>query len=161
LRYLTVAAILCVMALVCADFSMSGIVRGPGMELISPANGTTSLKSPLPLKIKFIPRNNVPVDPASVRLTYLKVPIIDLTERVKAYVTKDGLEMAVAEVPPGTHVLRLDLKDAEGRAATMTIMLSVEPSAEKKPVGDMLMPMLISESEAKLPSAADSSINTR
>ncbi len=104
-----------------------GLTRGPAIELLSPAIGTTNVKSPLPLKIKFTARNNVAVDPASVRLTYLKAPAIDLTDRIKKYTSKDGIDMAAAEVPPGTHILRLDLKDAEGRTATSTITLSVAP----------------------------------
>lgn len=111
------------------DSSMAtrGLTRGPAIELISPAIGTTSVKSPLPLKIKFTGRNNIAIDPASVKLTYLKAPPVDLTERVKSYVSKDGIDMAAAEVPPGTHVLRLDVKDTEGRTASSTITLSVAP----------------------------------
>lgn len=110
-----------------SSIATRGLTRGPAIELISPAIGTTSVKSPLPLKIKFTARNNIAIDPASVRLVYLKAPLVDLTERVKAYVTKDGLEMNAAEVPSGTHVLRIDLKDAEGRTASTTITLSVAP----------------------------------
>jgi hypothetical protein len=104
-----------------------GLTRGPAIEQVSPTPGAQYVKSPLPLKIKFTGRNNVAIDTASVRLTYLRFPAVDLTERIKAYVTKDGLEMAAAEVPPGTHVLRLDVKDAEGRSASSTITLSVAP----------------------------------
>ena len=110
-----------------SSIATRGLTRGPGIELMAPAIGTTSVKSPLPLKIKFTARNNVAIDPASVKLTYLRSPPVDLTDRVKAYVTKDGLEMVAAEAPPGTHVLRLDVKDAEGRSASTTITLSVAP----------------------------------
>jgi hypothetical protein len=104
-----------------------GLTRGPGIDVLSPAMGTTNVKSPLPLKIKFMPRNNADIDLTSVRLTYLKAPPVDLTDRIKKFTTKDGIEMPAAEVPPGTHILRLDLKDAEGRAATSTITLTVAP----------------------------------
>ena len=103
-----------------------GLTRGPVIELLSPAAGMTHLKSPVSLKIKFIGRNNVAIDLASVRLTYLKIPLVDLTDRIKAFLTGDGIEMVAAEVPPGIHILRLDLKDAEGRASSSTITLSVE-----------------------------------
>lgn len=104
-----------------------GITRGPGIEVVSPAIGTTNVKSPIPLEIKFIGRNNVAVDPATVKLTYVKFPTVDLTDRVKSYVTKDGLKMDAAVVPPGNHVLRLEVRDTEGRSATSTITLSVAP----------------------------------
>ena len=102
-----------------------GLTRGPAVEMISPALGASNVKSPLPLKIKFTGRNNIAIDPASVKLTYLRFPTVDVTERIKSYVTKDGIDMAQAEVPPGTHVLRLDVKDAEGRSTSTTITLSV------------------------------------
>ena len=104
-----------------------GITRGPGVEQVSPASGSHDIKSPVPLKIKFIGRNNVPIDPATVKLTYLKTPAVDLTERVKAHVTKDGIDMPQAEMPPGTHFIRLDVKDAEGRSTSTTISLVVAP----------------------------------
>jgi hypothetical protein len=104
-----------------------GLTRGPGIEMISPALGASNVKSPLPLKIKFVGRNNVAVDPASVKLTYLKFPVVDLTPRIKSYLTKDGIEMPQAEVPPGTHVLRLEMKDTEGRSSSTTITLAVTP----------------------------------
>ena len=109
------------------DSSMAtrGLTRGPAIEQISPTLGTTNVKSPLVLKIKFTARNNVAIDPATVKVTYLKLPTVDLTDRIKPHVTKDGIDMTGAEVPPGTHTLRIDLKDTEGRAASSTITLSV------------------------------------
>lgn len=108
-----------------ASITTRGITRGPAIELVSPALGTTNVKSPIPLSIKFTGRNNIAIDPASVKLTYLKFPHVDLTERIKSYVTKDGIEMKAAEVPPGNHTLRLEVKDTEGRSTTSTITLSV------------------------------------
>ena len=104
-----------------------GLTRGPGIVLLEPAAGARNLKSPLPLKIRFIGHNNVAIDPASVRLTYLRVPSVDLTERVKNHLTKDGIDMAQADVPPGNHLIRVDVRDAEGRMGSATILLSVAP----------------------------------
>jgi hypothetical protein len=105
-----------------------GLTRGPAIEQISPAPTVQNLKSPLPLKIKFTGRNNVAIDPASVRLTYLKAPSVDLTDRIKTHITANGIDMPQAEVPPGVHILRLDVKDSEGRATTATIKLTVAPN---------------------------------
>ena len=111
------------------DSSMAtrGVTRGPGIELVSPAPGTKNINSPLPLKIKFVGRNSVPIDTASVKITYLRTPSVDLTERVKAHLTKDGIDMAQADVPPGNHLIRIDVKDTEGRSASSTITLLVVP----------------------------------
>jgi hypothetical protein len=101
-----------------------GLTRGPGVEQLSPSPDK-SMASPLPLLIKFVPRNNVAIDPASVKLTYLKSQPIDLTKRILSHVTPDGIDMSQAEVPPGTHVMRLELADMQGRSGTAIIKLIV------------------------------------
>jgi hypothetical protein len=102
-----------------------GLSRGPGVEQVSP-DPDRGVASPVPLKIKFIPRNNVAIDPASVQVTYLKSKNVDLTDRVKKHLTADGIDMKDAQVPPGTHHLRINLKDSQGRTSTATIKLTVK-----------------------------------
>jgi hypothetical protein len=103
-----------------------GLSRGPGVEQVSP-NPDRGVQSPLPLKVKFIARNNVAIDPESVKVTYLKAKNVDLTERIKKHLTADGIDMAKAEIPPGTHLLRINLKDGQGRTSTATLKLIVAP----------------------------------
>jgi hypothetical protein len=103
-----------------------GLSRGPGIEQVSPHpdHGTAS---PLPLKVRFISRNNVAIDPASAKVTYLKAYSIDLTDRIRKYLTADGIDMANAEIPAGTHYLRINLKDKQDRTSTATIKVIVAP----------------------------------
>jgi hypothetical protein len=101
-----------------------GLTRGPGIEQLSP-HPDRSVSSPFSLKIKFQIRNNVEIDLGSIKLTYLKAKPIDLTDRIKVYIKPDGIEFNAAEVPPGTHSLRLDLKDKQGRVASAIIKLMV------------------------------------
>lgn len=101
-----------------------GLTRGPGIELEAPA-ANVNTKSPLPLKIKFQIRNNVAIDQSSVKLTYLKATPVDLTERIKKYVTDNGIDMKQAQVPPGVHLVRVDLKDKEGRVGSAVLKLTV------------------------------------
>ena len=111
-----------------ADLSMvtRGLTRGPVVEQVTPdPDSTAPVKSPLPLKIKFQTRNNVPIDKDSVKLTYVRTPGVDLTSRIKAHIGDDGIEMKAAEVPPGKHVIRIELKDQQGRSTTGTIKLMV------------------------------------
>jgi hypothetical protein len=103
-----------------------GMTRGPGVEVVSP-DPDRSVASPLPLKIKFIARNNVAIDPASVKLFYVKAQSVDLTERIKKHLTANGIDMDQAEIPPGTHLLRINLADSQGRTGTATIRLTVAP----------------------------------
>ena len=60
-------------------------------------------------------------------MTYLKAYSIDLTDRVRKYLTADGIDMANAEIPSGTHYLRINLKDKQDRTSTATIKVIVAP----------------------------------
>lgn len=103
-----------------------GLTRGPVVEQVTPdPDANTPVKSPLSLKIKFQTRNNVPIDKDSVKLTYVRTPGVDLTSRIKAHIGDDGIDMKQAEVPPGNHVIRIELKDQQGRSSSSTIKLSV------------------------------------
>ena len=108
-----------------AGMTLRGITRGPSVEVVSPAPNA-HLKSPLALVVKFNARNNATIDKDSVKITYIKAKAVDLTPRVKAFVTDDGIDMEKAEVPPGNHTLRVDVKDSQGRASTTMIKMSVE-----------------------------------
>jgi len=102
-----------------------GLTRGPVVEQVTPDPDAAPVKSPLPLKIKFQTRNNVPIDKDSVKLTYVRTPGVDLTSRIKPFIGEEGIDMKLAEVPAGTHVIRVELKDQQGRSSTATIKLSV------------------------------------
>jgi hypothetical protein len=108
-----------------ADMSLDNraITRGPGIAQVVPGADDPA-PVPLPLKITFIKRNGVPIDPASVRLVYLKRPNIDLTARVKPFITPDGIEIDRANVPTGSHVIRIDVRDARGRSGAALIKLN-------------------------------------
>jgi len=56
----------------------------------------------------------------------LKLTPVDLTGRLRKYTSSDGIDMPDAEVPPGTHLLRLELKDSLGRTSVSVIKLIVQ-----------------------------------
>ena len=103
-----------------------GLTRGPRIEQVSPDPGKGA-KSPFPLEIKFTAHNDTTVDPGSVKVTYLKSPSVDLTPRLKTHITADGIDLGDAEVPPGTHMIRIDVRDSQGRNGTSIIKFSVLP----------------------------------
>ena len=107
-----------------ATLPTRGLTRGPGIEQESPLPNEI-VHSPLPFKIRFAIRNNVDIDRDSVRLTYIRATPVDLTTRIKKHVQADGIVMNQAEVPPGTHLLRLELKDMQGRVSTAVLKLNV------------------------------------
>lgn len=101
--------------------TMRGITRGPTIKMVSPGD----TKSPFELKLKFEAHGGAKIEPGSLKVIYLKSPIVDITDRVKDFATADGIDMTKAEVPPGQHSIRFDIKDSDGRVGSATVQLSV------------------------------------
>ena len=108
-------------------FATRGLTRGPRIEQLSPDPRGKSIKSPFPLEIRFLAHNEMRIDPNSVKVTYLKSPSVDLTPRLKGHITAGGIDMSDAEVPPGTHLIRIEVVDTDGRKGSSIIKLSVLP----------------------------------
>ena len=45
----------------------------------------------------------------------MKSPFVDLTPRLKNAISANGIDFPKAEVPPGSHTIRITVKDTEGR----------------------------------------------
>lgn len=100
------------------------ITRGPGIRVISP-DPSAAVRSPFNFKLTFEARGGASVDPASVRLIYLKSPSIDLIDRVRPGLSEHGIELTNAEAPVGEHRIRVSLQDSEGRESVAIINLNV------------------------------------
>ena len=101
-----------------------GITRGPGIKQVSP-DPSQDIKSPLNLKVAFEPRGGAKIDLSSVKVTYLKSPLVELLDRVKPGLSETGIELAGAEVPPGDHQIRVSVTDSEGRQSSTIVELKV------------------------------------
>ena len=100
-----------------------GITRGPKVDVVT----TGSLKSPTRLQVKFEPNGGSKIDPDSVKIIYLRTPKVDLTSRVKSFILPTGIDMPDAELPVGEHMVRVDVKDTDGRVGTTSFILKVAP----------------------------------
>ncbi|MBU3724704.1 MAG: hypothetical protein FGM18_04220 [Burkholderiaceae bacterium] len=107
------------------ELKTRGIARGPGIKLVSPDPGLV-VKGPFDLKVNFESRGGNKIDPNSIRVTYLKAPVVDLTPRLKGAITEGGIVFPKAEVPAGEHALRITVKDAEGRESNSVITINVQ-----------------------------------
>jgi hypothetical protein len=101
-----------------------GITRGPKVDFM--ASGE-QLHSPMHLQLKFEPFGGAKIDPDSVKVTYLRTPNVDLTARVKSFVQSTGIDMPDVELPAGEHMVRVDIKDTDGRVGTTSFVLKVAP----------------------------------
>ena len=63
------------------ELSRRGVTRGPKITLVSPAKPDGN-KSPLHFELKFETFGGAKIDPAALKVSYLKKPSVDLTERV-------------------------------------------------------------------------------
>jgi hypothetical protein len=102
--------------------SARGVTRGPQIEVVQDADPA---KSPTHFQLKFVAHGGARIDPSTVQMTYLRTPDVDLTSRIKPFVTYDGVDIPDAVVPPGTHMLRVDLKDSDGRTGTLNFTLNI------------------------------------
>ncbi len=108
-----------------AGITFRSVTRGPKVQLVSPADASV-VHSPVALHLKFESYGGATVDPASVKVTYMKKPSVDLTSRVKTHIRPDGFDMDTAEIPPGEHVIKVDVTDSQGRAGSSTFTLKVD-----------------------------------
>lgn len=96
------------------------ITRGPSVKL---ASGHDVAANGFVLKIQFEGRGGAKVDPASIKVEYLKNPLVDVTDRVRAHVKPDGLEVPLAALPVGDHPFRVVIHDTDGRSGSAQFSL--------------------------------------
>jgi hypothetical protein len=103
----------------------AGVSRGPTITLMSPKPTDKNVQSPVHLELKFEGRGGAQIDIDSLKLIYVKSPSVDLTDRIKTYAKPVGLDVPVAELPPGAHTIRAEIKDKDGRIGFIIFNLNI------------------------------------
>jgi len=103
--------------------SNRGITRGPKITVTD----DSAAKSPIRFQVKFQPLGGSTIDVDGVKVIYLKQPNVDLTPRVKPFMQATGIDMPDAQLPAGDHLVRIDVKDSEGRVSTTSFVLKIAP----------------------------------
>lgn len=101
-----------------------GITRGPKIELIPQSD---PVHSPMHLRLKFETFGGSRIDINSVKVSYIKNPTVDLTPRLKDFVQPSGIDMPDVQLPVGDHMIRVELKDSEGRPGISNFVLKIAP----------------------------------
>jgi hypothetical protein len=101
-----------------------GITRGPKVDVVMPGD---QIHSPMHFLVKFESFGGAKIDPDSVKVTYLRTPNVDLTPRIKAFVQPTGIDIQDVELPVGDHMVRVDIKDSDGRIGTTSFILKIAP----------------------------------
>jgi hypothetical protein len=103
--------------------STRAISRGPTVKLLS--NTTVDAKSFL-FKIAMEPKGGAQLDNHSFKIEYLKIPPVELTERVKFAFAGNLLTIPVTAVPKGAHAFKVSIKDTDGREGHAVISLDAK-----------------------------------
>lgn len=77
-------------------------------------------------KLAFEPRGGAKINESTLKIEYLKQPVIDLTARFKPGLNGNLLELPQASVPAGAHPIRVSVRDSEGREAQTVIRLNAK-----------------------------------
>jgi hypothetical protein len=101
-----------------------GITRGPKIEFVA---DNEPIHSPMHLQLKFESYGGARIDPDSVKVTYLRTPNVDLTGRLKAFILPAGIDIPDVQLPVGDHMVRVDIKDSDGRVGSTSFVLKVAP----------------------------------
>src|SRR3972149_2323479 len=97
--------------------------EGPEIQVLSPHMGA-SVKKPVSIDVRFI-KGEKEIDLSTIKLEYLKFLTIDLTPRVKDYLTKDGVKVPNVNLPSGTHTIRLSVGDIAGAVTKQVFTFEV------------------------------------
>jgi hypothetical protein len=79
------------------------------------------------LQVMFESFGGAKIDLESVKVTYLRTPNVDLTPRIKQFVQSAGIDIPDVELPVGEHMVRIDVKDSDGRIGSTSFVLKVAP----------------------------------
>src|SRR5262245_36475149 len=85
-------------------FGSDGPAQGPIITFNKPTYGS-EVEKPVTIDISFGARL-APVDISTLKVTYLKLLSIDITDRVREYADATGIRISNASFPTGTHKVR-------------------------------------------------------
>lgn len=109
---------------------MMRAMGGPVIKVVRPdqADGqqVPVLGRPVHISVRFEPLSNAKVDMASLKVVYLKLWGIDITDRLKPYVSGEAIDAPEADIPPGEHSIRVDIKDTSGRQSSQVFRFVVK-----------------------------------
>lgn len=96
----------------------------PTIKINSPQNGQT-YQQPVPVDVQFVPSEGASIDPAKVRLELLKLIRVDLTKKVRPYITPAGVSLPKAEIPRGKHRVEITIADTRGQGCSSVVEFTV------------------------------------
>jgi len=102
------------------ELSVRGVEAMSGFVQVLPPKHAVA-RSHFHMLIRF----QDPCNPASVVMTLVKQPSVDLTARIRPYLSAEGIDVPDAEAPPGDYKIRLIYRDAAGLQRVGNVLFSV------------------------------------
>jgi hypothetical protein len=99
--------------------------NGPQIKIHSP-DLEEPLRIPFIMDIAFEASSDKTIDFDSLSIKYLKLISIDLTGKIKPYLSENRLMVNDVKVPQGKHRLQLSIAYTSGEKTMMEIVLNVE-----------------------------------
>ena len=106
---------------------MRSVAMGPKIVVLAPpANGESFVSHrPVKLHVRFETTADAPVDLQSLKVTYLRLFGIDITDRVRPFVKDSGIDIDNVEIPVGEHRIELEIGDRHGHTTDEILKLVV------------------------------------
>jgi hypothetical protein len=123
-RSLLTVILWCVVLLLPGILTAQDDHDGPSILVISPQDGAV-LASPVAVDIRFVPQSDSQIDTASLRVTVEKLWPVDITDRVKPYLSGNSISIAGADIPKGEHTINISIADQDGRTSSRTVSVAV------------------------------------
>jgi hypothetical protein len=100
--------------------------EGPQIAIASPTNNGT-YEGPFPIKVEFLPGpKGYDVDIDSLKLEYKKAWGIDITDRVRDFITGTVIDVEESELPTGRHTVEIEIADVEDNLSRQTFTVIVK-----------------------------------
>ena len=100
--------------------------NGPVIKIQTPPIGA-ELSPPFALDVLFEPRlGGTAAKMETLKVTYLKVIEVDVTDRFKPYIKDNRLFVEKANVPQGRHRLKITITDLDGRTTAEIFQVTVK-----------------------------------
>lgn len=96
---------------------------GPSIEVIAPnigASAKPTVRRPVAINVRFASQEGATIDMRTLKVTYLRLFGIDITDRLRPYVQGSEIKVDEADIPEGDHSIRVEIRDNQGRANTQT-----------------------------------------
>ena len=101
--------------------------NGPVIKIMQPTVTGDSITAPFPLEIEFEPRpGGSPAKMDTLKVTYLKLIELDITDRVRPYVTANRVMVKECNIPQGRHRVKISVADREGNTTAEIIEMRVK-----------------------------------